>query len=170
MRIPPLIERTGWQRFFGGVIIGILIGWGFFIYQYGQVYEGLMYRLSRQEALITEQQKNIDQLRSNEIKLNEENQKKLTIQQIELSFVNDRKLRLSQLTLFELKQQAINEVQFVVRKDIETVANMKDLLIRTLENKVFEVGENQYKLNIKEIYLFTTLHLYVEVILIPPKI
>lgn len=163
MRIPPFFERPGWQRFFAGVIIGMLIGWFFFIYQYGQVYEGLTLRISKQETVINSQQKRIDDLVSEQTKLNEENQKKLTIQQIEIIYLNDRKLRLNQLTLFELRQQALNELQ-VERKDIETVANMKDLMIRALENKVFHVGEGRYRLDVKEVYLFTTLRFYVEII------
>ncbi len=102
---------------------------------------------------------------SEQTKLNEENQKKLTIQQIEIIYLNDRKLRLNQLTLFELRQQALNELQFVERKDIETVANMKELMIRTLENKVFHVGEDRYQLEVREIYLFTTLRFHVDIIL-----
>lgn len=164
MRIPPYYERLGWQRFFAGVIIGMLIGWFFFIYQYGQVYEGLMLRISKQETVITDQQTRIDRLVSEQTKLNEENQKKLTIQQIDITYLNDRKLRLNQLTLFELRQQALNELQFLERKDIETVANMKDLMVRTLENKVFHVGEARYQLDVKEVYLFTTLRIHVEII------
>ncbi|MCM3759659.1 hypothetical protein M3212_02530 [Alkalihalobacillus oceani] len=165
MRVPPFIERPSWQRFFAGVIIGILIGWAFFIYQYGQVYEGLMLRISKQEALIHKQEERIEGLVSEQTKLNEENQKKLTIQQIEIVYVNDRRLRLNQLTLFELREQALNELQFIERKDIETVATMKDSIIKTLENKVFHVGEGRYQLDVKEVYLFTTLRLYVEITL-----
>ncbi len=70
VRIPPFYERTSWRRFFAGVIIGVLIGWFFFIYQYGQVYEGLMMRISKQETVIDNQQKRIDCPceRANEIK------------------------------------------------------------------------------------------------------
>ncbi len=164
MRIPPFFERPSFRRFFAGIILGFIIGWGFFIYQYGQVYEELVFQLSKQKAVIKEQQKKMDELRSEQTKINEENKKKLTVQQIELYFINDRKPRLNQLTLFELRQQAVNELQFIERKDIETVANMKDLMIATLENKVFHIGENHYQLNVKEVYLFTTLRVYAEVI------
>src|SRR5690625_3771814 len=92
MRIPPLFERPSWQRFFAGVIIGILIGWLFFVFQYGQGYEDLMIRLSKQETTIKEQERRISELVSEQTKVNEENQKKLTIQQIELSFLNARAL------------------------------------------------------------------------------
>ncbi|ARK31708.1 sporulation membrane protein YtrI [Halalkalibacter krulwichiae] len=164
MRIPPLYERRTVQRFFAGIILGILIGWFFFIYQYGQVYEGLIFRLSEQEAVIDQLEKDIEQLLSEQRKLNEENQKKLTIQEIEIQYSNDRKLRLNQLTLLDLKQQALQELQYVKRKDIETVSNMKDLMISSLENKVFSVGERRYQLKVEEVYLYTTLTIHVKIV------
>lgn len=143
MRVPPLFERRTVQRFFAGIILGILLGWFFFIYQYGQVYEGLIFRLSEQEATIESLEKNIEILVSEQKKLNEENQKDLTVQDIQIHFLNDRRLRLNQLTLLDLKQQALNELQDVKRKDIETVHNMRQLMKSTLENKVFPVGEKK---------------------------
>lgn len=165
MRVPPLLERSGWQRFIAGIIIGVLIGWFFFIYQYGQVYESLKLRITEQEAVIEKQQFRIDELQSEQNKMNEENQKKLTIQQIEIIYTNDRKLRLNQLTLFELRQQALNELKFIEQKDIESVAKLKDLMISTLENKVFHIGDYRYQLDVKEVYLFTTLQIHVEITL-----
>ncbi|GAE34124.1 sporulation membrane protein YtrI [Halalkalibacter akibai] len=164
MRVPPLFERRTVQRFFAGIILGILLGWFFFIYQYGQVYEGLIFRLSEQEATIESLEKNIEILVSEQKKLNEENQKDLTVQDIQIHFLNDRRLRLNQLTLLDLKQQALNELQDVKRKDIETVHNMRQLMKSTLENKVFPVGEKKYQLIVRETDLFTTLHIYVEIV------
>lgn len=164
MRIPPYFHRSTVQRFFAGIVLGIFIGWFFFIYQYGQVYEGLVFRISEQEAMITELEKDIKILVSEQTKLNEENQKKLTLQEIDVKFNNDRKLKLNQLTLLDLKQQVLNELQDIKRKDLETIANMKELMISTIENKVFTVEDKRYQLNVTGIFLYTTLELYVEII------
>jgi predicted nuclease with TOPRIM domain len=164
MRVPPFFEKRTVQRFFAGIILGILIGWFFFIYQYGQVYEGLMFRLSEQEATIEELERNMKVLVSEQNKLNEENQKILTIQDIEIHFNNAQKLKLNQLTLLDLKQQVLNELHHIRRKDIETVHNMKELMKSTLENKVFLVGEKRYQVVVKETYLFTTLHMYLDIV------
>ncbi|WP_332689815.1 sporulation membrane protein YtrI [Halalkalibacter lacteus] len=164
MRVPPIYERPTVKRFFAGMILGVLIGWVFFVYQYGQVYEGLVFRISEQEATIYDLRGDIEALLSEQDKLNEENQKKLTVQEIDIQFTNVRKLKLNQLTLLDLKQQALNELQDIKRKDIETVHNMRDLLISTIENKVFLVGDKRYQLEVEESHLFTTLHIYVKVI------
>ncbi|MFC0557921.1 sporulation membrane protein YtrI [Halalkalibacter alkalisediminis] len=164
MRIPPFFGRPTVQRFFAGIILGIFIGWFFFIYQYGQVYEGLVVRISEQEATIRDLEREKKILVSEQTKLNEENQKKLTLQDIEIHFNNDRKLKLNQLTLLDLKQQALNELQDIKRKDLETIANMKELMISTIENKVYTVEDKRYQLNVTGTFLYTTLELYVEII------
>ncbi len=163
VRIPPYFMRTGVRRFFAGLMIGTLLGWSFFIFQYGQVHEELLLKLSEKEALVQELEKKINELRSEQVKINEENKKKLTVQQIEVYFTTSRKLRLNQLTLFELRKEALQELQFIEGKDIETVANMKDIVIAALENKIFHIGEQYYQLKVKEVYLFTTLQLYVDI-------
>jgi hypothetical protein len=164
MRVPPYYNRPTVKRFFAGVIVGVLIGWSFFIYQYGQVYEGLVFRIYEQEAIIDDLKGDIEVLVSEQDKLNEENQKKLTVQQIDIQFTNARKLKLNQLTLLDLKQQALNELQDIKRKELETVHNMRELMISTLENKVFLVGDKRYQLDVEESHLYTTLHIYVKVI------
>ncbi|MFC0473267.1 sporulation membrane protein YtrI [Halalkalibacter kiskunsagensis] len=164
MRVPPIYERPTVKRFFAGMILGIIIGWAFFVYQYGQVYEGLVFRISEQEALIADLEGDIDVLLSEQDKLNEENQKKLTVKEIDIQFTNSRTLRLNQLTLLDLKQQALNELQDIKRKDIETVASMRALMISTLENKVFRVGDKRYQLTVEGTSLYTTLEIHVKIV------
>ncbi|BAB06890.1 hypothetical protein P4637_05245 [Halalkalibacterium halodurans] len=164
MRVPPYYRRPGWQRFFAGLIIGILIGWVFFLLQYGPIHDELILERSKQQAEVAQLKERIDDLVRKQNEQNEENQKKLTIQEIEISFTNARSLRLNQLTLYELHQQAIEELHFLEQRDIETVANMKDLMISTLENKVFSINDSRYQLDVEEVYLFTTLHIYAKIV------
>ncbi|MCK0471334.1 sporulation membrane protein YtrI [Halalkalibacter sp. APA_J-10(15)] len=164
MRIPPLYKRTTFQRFLAGFIIGVLCGWFFFLFQYGQLYNALMIQLSEQRSTIITLEARIAELNSEQTKLNEENQKKLTIQSIEVELSNARRLRLNQLTQLELRTQIIEELQHLEREDIETVASMKDLMIRALENKVFNVDDNEFQVDVQEIYLFTTLRIELAII------
>lgn len=123
-----------------------------------------MIQLSEQRSTIITLEARIAELNSEQTKLNEENQKKLTIQTIEVELKNARRLRLNQLTQLELRTQIIEELQHLEREDIETVANMKDLMIRALENKVFNVDDNEFQVDVQEIYLFTTLRIELTVI------
>jgi hypothetical protein len=167
MRIPPYYKRPGWQRFFAGIIIGVLIGWVFFLYQYGLIYEGLMVKLSEQEVTIENQTKTIEELRSQQREDNEENIRKLTVQKIEIHFTNTQKLRLNQLTLFELQQQALEELSFLDQKNIASVSDTEGLMIRTLENKLFEAGDHRLQLEVERVHLYTTLKIYAKII--PPR-
>ncbi|WP_209122084.1 sporulation membrane protein YtrI [Alkalihalobacillus sp. BA299] len=167
MRVPPYYKRPGWQRFFAGIMMGIIIGWVFFVYEFGTINERLVSEIKKQQITINSLKDNLETLRSDQKKMNEENEKKLTIQDIEMYFTNERKLKLNELTLYELKQTALKELNDLKGKDIATIAATKHLMIKTIENKVFQIGETRYKLNTKQIYLYTTLELYMEIEIAP---
>lgn len=163
MRIPPYYRKPGWQRFFAGIIIGMVIGWFFFIYQFGTVQEKLVTEIKMQETTIKEQKRNIEILRSDKDELNKENQKKLTVQEVKIYFKNDKALKLSELSLHELRSQIEHELTPIMNKPIETVSNASDLLHQTIQNKTYTVNDKRYHVIIKEVHLYTTLQLFVEI-------
>lgn len=170
MRLSNQLKRPGWQRFFAGVFVGMIIGWTFFVYRFGEIHEQLIIDLRKQQITIADQKKRIETLVSDQKKLNEENQKKLTIQEVKVTFSNDRKLKLNELTSYELKQQAQNELSFLEGKDIATVADTRELMIKTIENKVFTIGDTNYRLKTEQVYLFTTIELVMKIEIIYDKI
>jgi hypothetical protein len=163
MRVPPYYKRPGWQRFFAGVIIGMVIGWFFFIYEFGIVQEKLVTEIKKHESTIEDQEKDIEILRSDQDELNKENQKKLTVQEVKVYFKNDKDLKLSELSIHELRSKVENELKPVKNKNIETVANTKELLFQTIENTTYDVNDKRYQVTVKELYLFTTLEIFVEI-------
>ncbi|OLO40262.1 hypothetical protein BTR23_07155 [Alkalihalophilus pseudofirmus] len=163
MRVPPYYKRPGWQRFFAGIIIGMIIGWVFFVYEFGTINETLVSEIKKQQITIDSLKQDIETLRSVEKKLNEENEKKLTIQELEMYFTNEKQVKLSELTLYELKQKGLNELRFLKGKDIATVSATEELMIRTIENTVFEIGDNRYKLKVEQVHLYTTLVLHMKI-------
>lgn len=168
MRFPPHYRRPNWQRFFAGLAIGILIGWFFFLYQFGSIHQHLTAEIIKKQLMIEEQAETIDILRSNEKKLNEENEQKLTIQQVQVSFLNAKKHYLNELALYELKQQLLKEIKYLEGKNIATIASTKEMLIKTIENKVFTIDERRFQLKTKQLYLYTTFEIYVEIIAYAP--
>ncbi|WP_240374620.1 sporulation membrane protein YtrI [Bacillus piscicola] len=165
MRIPPYYRRPGWQRFFAGLVIGSLIGWAFFLFQFGAVHEELVVQINKQRLQIEHQKEQIEVLRSEEKKRNEENEKKLTIQEVKISFTNEKKSRLNELALYELKQQAEEEVQFLKNKNIESVVEGKELIKKAIENKAYKINDNNWKLKIEEMYIYTNLELHIKIIM-----
>ncbi|MFV8827557.1 sporulation membrane protein YtrI [Alkalihalobacterium sp. APHAB7] len=163
MRVPPYYKRPGWQRFFAGVVIGMIIGWAFFVYEFGTINETLVSEIKKQQITIENLNKDLETLRSVEKKLNEENEKRLTIQELEMYFTNEKQVKLSELTLYELKQKGLNELRFLKGKDIATVASTNELMIKTIENTEFQIGDGRYKLKVEQVYLYTTLKLYMKI-------
>lgn len=163
MRIPPYYRQAGWQRFFSGIIIGMIIGWFFFIYQFGSIQEKLVTEIKMQQAIIKDQKRDIEVLRSDKDELNKENQKKLTVQEVKVYFKNDKELKLSELSLYELRSQIENELTPVKNKNIEAVANARELLYQTIQNKTYTVNEKRYHVIVKELHLYTTLEIFVEI-------
>lgn len=168
MRFPPHYRRPHWQRFFAGFAIGTLIGWFFFLFQFGSIHQHLTAEIIKKQLTIEEQVEIIEILRSNEKKLNEENEQKLTIQQIQVSFFNARKHHLNELALYELKQQLLKEIKYLEGKNIATIAATKEMLIKTIENKVFTIDERRFQLKTKQLYLYTTLEVSLEIIAYDP--
>ncbi|WP_078555475.1 sporulation membrane protein YtrI [Bacillus alkalicellulosilyticus] len=163
MRIPPYYRRPGWQRFFGGVLLGMLIGWAFFVYNFGTIHEKLIYDIKMKNITIEEQKETIEKLRNEETRLNEEKEKRLTVQEIKITFSNDRQLKLNELTIYELQHSVSNELKEVKGKSISSVVETKELLLRSIENKVFEIGERKYRLIRDEMYIYTTLELHMKI-------
>lgn len=163
MRVSYQFRRPGWQRFFAGVFVGIMIGWTFFVYHFGKIHDELMIELKKQEMTIADQKKRIETLISDQKRINEENEKKLTIQEIKIHFTNDRKLKLNELTSYELKQQALTELRFLEGKDIATVAQTRELMLKAIENKIFTIGDTNYRLIAEQVYLYTTLELVMRI-------
>ncbi|RXI98752.1 hypothetical protein DS745_19640 [Anaerobacillus alkaliphilus] len=163
MRIPPYYKQAGWQRFFAGVIIGMIIGWFFFIYEFGEVQEKLVTKIKMQEATIKNQKDTIEILRSDKDELNKENQKKLTVQEVKVYFKNDKAFRLSELSTHDLRSQIEKELSAVLNRNIESVAESKDLLYQSIENKVFEVNDKRYHVVVRDFVLYTKLQVFVEI-------
>lgn len=163
MRLPPYYRRPGWQRFFAGMLIGAIGGWCFFLFQFGTIHERLVIDLNKQRLQIEQQKEEIELLRSAERERNEENEKKLTIQNIYIAFTNEKEARLNELTLYELRKQVEDEINFLRNKNIESVVEGKELIKKTIENKTYEIGDHHAFLQIEEMHIYSTLELHIKI-------
>ncbi|SDB83420.1 sporulation membrane protein YtrI [Shouchella lonarensis] len=164
MLVPRYKKHRGWLRFFAGIALGIFIGWGFFVTEYGASYDQFSTDLSRQESEISflkqENTRLIEDIRLQ----NEENANKLVIQKVSVSIINSDKHRLSQLHLYELKQQVLQELVELQGVNIETIEHVKDVLRGAIENKTYEVNGTKYTLVMRSVYVYTTLQIDMEII------
>lgn len=163
-RIPPYYRRKGYQRFFGGLLIGFIGGWVFFLINSGTLIEEYIVQIKAQQIKITELKEQVQLYQEDQVKQNAENQKKLLVEEISIQFLNNgNEDEIGRLELLNLEKAIKNELKIVLQKDVESVATNRELIKQLLHNKEFNIDENKYKITISEMYLYTTLELYVKV-------
>ncbi|WHY76442.1 sporulation protein [Neobacillus sp. WH10] len=163
MRIPPLYRRPAWQRFFAGMAIGGAISWCIFLYIYGVWQE-------ENTELIRKQQEDIVDL-NNEKKIwqeeykemNKRNIEQLTVQKINIKIINSEKYKLDSLSVLETENSVRDDISMMLAKDLETVYKSKDLIKKVIENKPVKIYEKRYTLKIKEMVIYTTLTIQLEI-------
>ncbi|MEH7108178.1 MULTISPECIES: sporulation membrane protein YtrI [Bacillaceae] len=163
MRIPPYYRNPTWQRFFSGMAIGGAISWCIFLYIHGVWQE-------ESSKLIQSQQKEINDL-ENEKKiwqedyerLNKENIDKLTVQKINIRIINWERYKLDDFSVFQTEDLVKDDLSVMLAKDLETVSKSKDLIKKMVENKPIKINEKRYKLKVKEMIIYTTLTINLEI-------
>ncbi|WP_042459666.1 sporulation membrane protein YtrI [Neobacillus dielmonensis] len=162
MRIPPYYRKPSWQRFFAGMGIGGAISWCIFLYIFGVWQE-------ENSKLIQTQQNEIEELK-NDIKiwqadyeeLNQRNLDKITVQKINIKIINGERYRLDDLSVFQTEEAVRDDIKMVLAKDLETVAKSKELIKKIIENEPVKLNEKRYKLKVREMVIYTTLSIQLE--------
>ncbi len=162
MRIPPYYRLPSFQRFFAGVVIGGAISWVIFLFMFGVLQE-------KQTQLIQKHSDDIQKYKEEKLywqeeftKLNEKNQDSLTIQEIKVKITNREKFKIEQLSIHEAEEQIRKDLRSLLAKDIKSVYQNKDLINRTIENKILKINDKRYKLKVKDAFFFTTIELNLE--------
>ncbi|MDQ0160183.1 sporulation membrane protein YtrI [Alkalibacillus salilacus] len=163
MHIPPYYKKASWQTFLIGVLTGVVIGYIFFLFVYGQHTERwIEENLSIRNELHELEQEN-ELLKSDQSDLNEEAEQRVTVQKIEISWTNAEKLDLDRFTTHELKEILLDELESVVGQNIISLSEQRTLLLRTIENKTFNIRDVDYQLAVRHMTIGPTLILSIEV-------
>ncbi|RFB17792.1 hypothetical protein DZB84_08040 [Bacillus sp. HNG] len=166
MRVPPYHQKPGWQRFFAGIVIGALLSWFIFLFQFGVLQDNQIRKITQQEDEIKELKKSKDILIEDVKKLNEDNKNKLKIQDFKVDFTNKKKFDISSLNLHHIKTAVIEDLNTLIGQDIQTVSQNKELLFRTIENSVYELDDKKYRLKIHTVFFDTTLEITLNIELV----
>ncbi|MFJ7727208.1 sporulation membrane protein YtrI [Neobacillus sp. NPDC097160] len=163
MRIPPLYRKPAWQRFFAGMAIGGAISWCIFLYIYGVWQEENTELLHKQQEDIVDlnNEKKIWQEEYKE--LNKRNIEKLTVQKLTIKITNSEKYKLDLLSVQETENAVNDDISMMLAKDLETVYKSRDLLKKIIENKPVKINEKRYKLKVKEMVIYTTVIIQLEI-------
>jgi hypothetical protein len=165
MRIPSIHLWKEWRRFFTGMAIGAMLSWSIFVFIFGVLQE-------KQAKLINEQANVIKALESEKkiwqdefAALNKKNQEKITVQELKVK-INPKtaeKFKLNDFSVYEVEESIKEDLSMVVAKDLETVYKSRELIKRVIENKVFKIDSKRYRLEVKEVYIYTTLNIQLHI-------
>lgn len=163
MRIPPFYRRKEWQSLFAGMALGALISWCIFLYIFGKWQEEYSKENEEQAIKIEELTREKKIWQADVEKLNDENQKKLTIQDINIKIANGEKYNLDAYSLHVIEKAVEDDLEALLAKDIEYAFQSSDLIEKTVENQTHIAHEKRYKLEIKNIVFYTTLSITLNV-------
>ncbi|MTH52862.1 sporulation protein [Bacillus mangrovi] len=163
MRIPPYYKKPGWQRFFAGTMAGAVISWSVFLFTYGVLQEKQVKIMEKQESAIMElkQSNSIYQEESRE--LNEQQAKKLSVQEINVHLLNGERFKLSPLMIHKIQIEAKEDLSDLMDRDLESIFESRKIIKKTIENKVYPIDDKDYRLLVKEMTIYTSIHIEVEV-------
>jgi hypothetical protein len=156
MRIPPYYEKGSWQRFLAGGVFGGLLSWVIFAYMFGVYQDTQITYISKQAEKIIKLEKDIEIWQEDYKKLNQENQKGLTIQEINVKLINSEKYKFDSFRTYELETKARQEISHLIAKEISTIYQSEELIRKAIENKVFTIDEKDYRLEVRGIFLLYT--------------
>lgn len=165
MRMPPYFSRPAWQRFFAGMAIGGIISWFFFLYIFGEWNEKYSKEIKKQREEIADLKNDIKIWQEDYKELNKLNSQKLIVQEIKVKIQNSDKYKLDSFSVFEIEDEIKEDIKMMSAKDIETVFNSSDLIVRTIENKVFKVNDKRFRAEVKQMKIYTTLSIKVNIML-----
>lgn len=163
MRVPPYYRKPSWQRFFAGMAIGGAIGWCIFLYIHGVWQEEYTKRLDNQQQKIADLEEEKKIWQQEYASLNKKNLEQITIQKINVKILNWEKYKLDQLSVVETEDSVRDDLSMMLAKDLETAAKSKELMKKMIEHKPIKINEKRYKLKVKELIIYTTLTIELEI-------
>jgi dGTP triphosphohydrolase len=163
MRIPSLYRRPSWQRFFAGAAVGGVISWCIFIYIYGVWLEEhtALIKAQTQEIVDLKEEKKIWQEEYKE--MNKRSIEQLTVQKINVRIANAEKYHLDSLSVLETEDSVKDDISIMLAKDMDTVYKSKELIKKIIHNKTVKINDKRYKLQVKEMVIYTTLAIQLEI-------
>ncbi|WAA11672.1 sporulation membrane protein YtrI [Fervidibacillus halotolerans] len=165
MRLPAKRYYKNGQRFFFGVVIGAMISWLIFLFMFGHMQEEQAKTIRKQKEQILELQKEKNIWQEDFKKLNEKNKQLLTVQEVIVKIENAKKYRIDPLSVFEVEESIKEDINNLLAKDLHLVYESRDLLKKVIMNKQIKINDKRYRLIIKEMVIYTTLTIHLELIL-----
>lgn len=156
------LRRPSWQRFIAGFILGMIVGWTFFIALNGLAQDRQIDIINDQQARINSLEKDKDIFQEDMKKENKELQKKLTVQELQIEFSERANAQLSKTTLSKLEEEVRGKLSSIMTQNIESVAANKEL-INLIENEPYEIDKETYRVTIQSLVIYSTVEIVLKV-------
>lgn len=144
MHIPPYFKKRHWQWLIIGLCFGASISYALFIFMYGVMYEKLLEENFQLITEVTELEERNKALLQDQQQLDEQKMKLMTIDSIDIHLENAEQMGFDRLAVLQLKELIKREVSHIIGKDIESISDSDELLVKIIENKPFKVGDFFY--------------------------
>lgn len=164
MRIPPLYRHPVWQRFLAGTAVGGCISWLVFLFMFGTIQQKTSTIIEKQALQIKELRGYIQIYQEDFQELNKKNEEMLTIQEIDVEIHNFERYKISdRQSIFEAEESIKEDLKSLIAKDLTTVYQNKEIIKKTVENKILKINGKSYELAVQEMYFYTTVRLVLEI-------
>ncbi|WP_042146356.1 sporulation membrane protein YtrI [Paucisalibacillus sp. EB02] len=161
MHIPRYYRKPGWQRFLVGIFFGGLISYWVVLFMYGTMYERLLEENSKIQEKLNDAENKILALEKDKEDLNEKSKQKITIEEIDLVILNAKDLKIDKLLLHQLEGLVKEEIDDIIGRNIESIADSDSLLFSSIENKTFKVDDFTYYFEIERLIISPTVRIVV---------
>lgn len=162
MHIPPYYKRESWQRFLAGTFVGAIIAFIVFVYMYGQLYENWVEENLELHAKLQELNSNYKASEEKNKELDQKYQKKITITSVQITITNQEKLDLDRLIVREFEETIKAEITDIIGRDVESLSENYNLLIKTIENKRYRIDSFSYQAKVRHLFITEILNLHIE--------
>ena len=160
MRIPAYYRHPAWQRFFAGCAVGIIIGFSFFIVLHGLAQERQIDKILEQQTIIDELKEDNKTLLEDQEEKNRELAKQLTIQEVNIN-IDKGKFSLNHIVELELKQAISSQLNILINKNIDSVAENQELIFQAINGHSYTVEDKTYLFRIKTLVIYSTVDMTV---------
>lgn len=164
MRVPQNQQTPGFQRFIAGLILGMILGWVFFVALSGVAQDRQLTKIQEQKGAIEQLKGQLRTWQEDSAEKNKKLEQKLTVQEIQIDITNKQKADIGKLEISELKGEVQDQLSStLLKQNIETVAANKKLVVQSVENKTYTIEKNKYRLKVKSLVIYSTIELTVQV-------
>lgn len=157
MHIPPYHKKRSWQILLVGIFIGAIISYITLVYMHGKMYEEVLSNNIQLQTKVNELKRQNQALLEDQEDLKE--QSNPTILTIKIHFTNSDDLHVDKLITHQLEDILKTELQSIIGKEVDSVAENDSLLITLIENKTVTIDDLSYEFEVRKLSISDTLKL-----------